>query len=192
MSLTESMMCHLLESFNFQFAKPFPVITYREAMNKVSIEFFSLSCCFISLFFLFSTPPTFFSVHTVCLFFSTYLLLSCLFSPFFLPLPLCYFFYHSLSSFHLYTLFFLSLCHHHHLHYFILTIQYGSDKPDTRLGMKVSILFAAVHNTTLLVIFDTEFIFATYLCGMIVNLVCLSIILYVQLIKWLGLLQFFY
>ena len=54
------------------------------------------------------------------------------------------------------------------------------------------ILFAAVHNTTLLVIFDTEFIFATYLRGVIVNLVCLSIILYVQLIKWLGLLQFFY
>ena len=53
------------------------------------------------------------------------------------------------------------------------------------------ILFTAVHNTTLLVIFDTEFIFATYLHGMIVNLVCFSIILYVQLIKWLGMLQFF-
>ena len=26
----------------------------------------------------------------------------------------------------------------------------------------MSVLFAAVHNTTLLVIFDTEFIFATY------------------------------
>ena len=136
MSLTESMMCHLLESFNFQFAKPFPVITYREAMDKVSIEFFSLSCCFISLF---STPPTFFFCLHRLSFFSTYLLLSCLFSPFFLPLPLCYFFYHSLSSFHLSTLFLLSLYHHHHLRYFFLTIQYGSDKPDTRLGMKVSV-----------------------------------------------------
>ena len=69
MSLTESMMCHFLESFNFQFAKPFPVITYREAMNKVSIEFFSLSCCFISLFFLFSTPPpTFFLLSTLSVF----------------------------------------------------------------------------------------------------------------------------
>ena len=56
----------------------------------------------------------------------------------------------------------------------------------------MSVLFAAVHNTTLLVIFDVKIIFATHSHGMIVNLVCLSIILYVQLIKWLGLLQFFY
>ena len=67
MSLTESMMCHLLESFNFQFAKPFPVITYREAMDKVSIEFFSLSCCFISLFFLFN-PSYFFLLSTSSVF----------------------------------------------------------------------------------------------------------------------------
>ena len=136
MSLTESMMCHLLELFNFQFAKPFPVITYREAMDKVSIDF---SLCHAVSSPSFQPLPLFFFCPHRLSFFSTYLLLSCLFSPFFLPLPLCYFFYHSLSSFHLSTLFFLSLYHHHHLRYFFLTIQYGSDKPDTRLGMKVSV-----------------------------------------------------